>query len=392
MTQATFDAAEYATRLARVRQRMAERRLDLLILTDPCNLYYLSGYDAWSFYVPQYLLVAADATHPIWFGRAMDLRGAEITTGYDAAALEAYPDDYVQAADRHPAQLLAALIDRRGWGGARIGVELSSYYLTAVGHAQLKAGLPRADFVDASLLVNWVRLIKSPAEIDCMRVAGKIVEGAMRTAIETIDAGVRQCDVAAEIYRALIAGTPEHGGQYASSPPLMPSGERVATPHLSWTDAPYRVGEQTNFELVASRHRYHMPLSRSVFLGRPSPRLRSLEQAALDGIDAALDAARPGATAADVEAAWQGAAGRYGVRKPARCGYAIGIAYPPTFGEQTASLRPADRTVLEPGMTFHLMPGLWLDGESIVITEPFVVTATGAEPFCAFERKLFVKP
>jgi ectoine hydrolase len=391
MTTAVFDAAEYADRLARVRREMAVRGLDVLVLSDPCNLYYLSGYEAWSFYVPQYLIVPADDSHPVWFGRAMDLRGAEITTGYPADAIHAYPDNYVQSAERHPADLLAAMLVERGWAKARIGIETASYYLTVQAHQHLQRGLPGASLVDASLLVNWVRLVKSPAEIALMRQAGRIVERAMTVATDHIAVGVRQCDVAAEIYRALISGTPEYGGQYASSPPLMPCGERVATPHLSWTDDPYQAGQQTNFELVASRHRYHMPLSRSVYLGQPSPRLRELEHAALDGIDAVFAMARPGVTAAEVEAAWQTAAARHGVRKPARCGYAIGIAYPPTFGELTASLRPGDETVLEEGMTFHLMPGLWLDGESIVITEPFVVTASGAEPFCGFPRRLFAK-
>jgi Xaa-Pro aminopeptidase len=94
--------------------------------------------------------------------------------------------------------------------------------------------------------------------------------------------------------------------------------------------------------------------------------------------------------AAEVEQLWQAAAGRHGVQKAARCGYSIGIAFPPTFGEQTISLRPGDETVLEPNMTLHLMPAVWQRGASLAITEPLVITANGCEPLCAFERKLFV--
>ncbi|MDG2521215.1 Xaa-Pro peptidase family protein [Caulobacter segnis] len=384
-----FTREEFEARLAKVRAAMVERSLDLLILSDPCNFYYVAGYEAWSFYVQQYLLVRADDDRPVWLGREMDARGARLTTWLRDEDLHTYPDSYVQSDERHPGQFLANFLRERGWHKGRIGVESQSYYLTAKTQKVLEAELGDAAIVDASLLVNRVRAVKSPAEIEYMRQAARIVEGAMATAIQHTRPGVRQCDVAAEIYRALMRGTPDFGGQYASSPPFMPSGERVDTPHLSWTDQPYASEGQANFELVACRHRYHTQLSRTVSLGRPTDTQRRLEAAALEGIEAALTAARPGARACDVEAAWREAAARHGVRKSARVGYAVGIAYPPTVGEQTISLRPEDRTVLEPGMTFHLMPAVWQEGASIVITEPFVVTETGAETFCRFERKLF---
>lgn len=384
-----FSNDEFSQRLDKVRAAMAQQSLDLLILSDPCNFYYVSGYEAWSFYVQQYLIVRADNDHPIWLGREMDARGARLTTWLRDEDLHTYPDSYVQSQDRHPGQFLAAFLRERGWSAGRIGVESQSYYLTAKTQSVLEAELGHAQIVDASLLVNRVRAVKSPAEIGYMRQAARIVESAMATAIEHTRPGVRQCDVAGEIYRALMRGTPEFGGQYASSPPFMPSGERMDTPHLSWTDEPYATSGQANFELVGCRHRYHTQLSRTVALGRPTDTQRRLEVAALEGIEAALDAAKPGARACDVEAAWRHAAARHGVRKSARVGYAVGIAYPPTVGEQTISLRPEDETVLEEGMTFHLMPAVWQEGASIVITEPFVVTATGAETFCRFERKLF---
>ena len=386
----TFETAEFEARLARVHAAMAAQGLDVLVLSDPCNIYYVSGYEAWSFYVQQYLVVPADGGRPMWVGREMDARGARLTTWLQDGDIHTYPDTYVQSAERHPGQFLASFLGERGLDKGRLGTELQSYYLTAKTQAVLAAALPNADLVDASLLVNWIRLRKSPAELALMRQGARIVESAMRTAIEHTRPGVRQCDVAAEIYRAQMRGTAEYGGQYTASPPFMPTGERVDTPHLSWTDAPYEVGGQANFELVAARHRYHTPLARTVFLGKPPAALLDLEKAALDGIAAALDAAKPGVTAAYVEAAWQKAAGRHGVHKAARCGYGIGIAYPPTIGELNASLRPEDRTVLEPGMTFHLMPAVWQAEASIVITEPFVITDTGSDTLCSFERRLFV--
>lgn len=382
-----FDEAEYSLRQERVRQSMANRGIDLLVVSDPCNLYYLCGYDAWSFYVPQVLLLGVEG-RPVWIGRAMDAAGCAITTRLDPEDIRAYGDEYVQSATRHPVDFILAEIRERGWGTARIGVELGSYYLGARAYLALAEAFPDGQISDASLLVNWVRAVKSPAEIHYMRQAARIVEGAMQAAYAIIRPGVRECDAAAEIYRALIGGTAEAGGNYASSPPLMPSGEQVHTPHLTWTDQPYRPGAQVNLELVAARHRYHTPLGRSLLLGEASIALRRLEAALCDGIEAALAFIRPGVTAAQIDAVWQAAAGRHGVQKAARCGYSIGIAYPPTFGEQTISIRPGDETVMQPGMTLHLMPAVWLGSESLVMTEPFVVTEDGAECLCDFPRRI----
>jgi Xaa-Pro aminopeptidase len=314
-----------------------------------------------------------------------------LTTFIEPDDLVGYGDELVQAPGRHPMTHIASVMRSRGYGSARIGLELNSYYLGARAYEVLRDELPGAVWVDASLLVNWVRVVKSAAEIRYMREAARIMDRAMRVAIENVRPGVRQCDAAAAIYHALISGTEDHGGQYASSPPLMPSGNRADTPHLSWTDDRYEAGSITNLELVAARHRYHVPLGRSVALGRPGKQALTLERALVEGIEEVLSRLRPGLSASDVEAIWQNAAGRHGVRKRARCGYSIGIAYPPTFGEQTVSLRPGDHTVLRENMTLHLMPGLWQEGESLVITEPLLVTANGCEPLCHFERRLFIQ-
>ncbi|KVS08187.1 hypothetical protein WK29_22275 [Burkholderia vietnamiensis] len=80
-----------------------------------------------------------------------------------------------------------------------------------------------------------------------------------------------------------------------------------------------------------------------------------------------------------------------GIDKNSRCGYPIGASYPPDWGERTMSLRDGDKTVLEPGMTFHFMPGIWQDDWGLEITESILITETGVETFCNSPRKLFVK-
>ena len=128
-----------------------------------------------------------------------------------------------------------------------------------------------------------------------------------------------------------------------------------------------------------------------MFLGKPPQKLVDTEKVVIEGLNAALAAVRPGATCEEVEAAWRGVVARHGIVKESRIGYSVGCNYPPDWGEHTASLRPGDRTVLQPNMTFHCIPGIWMDDWGIEISECFLVTQRGAEPFCDVPRQLFVK-
>ena len=386
-----FDKAEFAARLARTKARMAAADLEVLIVCDPANMNYLTGYDGWSFYVHQAVLVALDLDRPLWFGRGQDVNGARLTTILPDADITGYSDDHVQSTTKHPMQALSRLIEARGLAARRIGVEADSYYFTAKSLEVLRRELPNARFEDAGVLVNWVRAVKSPAEIALMIQAARIAEITMRKAIEMIGVGVRQCDLAAEIQATATRGTKEYGGDYAAIVPLMPTGVGTSCPHMTWLDAPFEAQTGTSIEIAGVRRRYHVPMTRTVYLGTPPEKMRNAADVVVEGIAAALEVAKPGALARDVHAAWTRTIERQGLHKDSRCGYSIGLNYPPDWGERTISLRSTDDTVLEPDMTLHFMTGIWLDDWGIAISEAIRITTTGAATFCDFPRRLFVK-
>jgi ectoine hydrolase len=268
---------------------------------------------------------------------------------------------------------------------------MDNYYFSAACFAALGRHLPAATFADATGLVNWERAIKSEREIEYMRQAARIVEAMHARILELVEPGLPKNELVAEIYRTAIRGADGHGGDYPAVVPLLPSGIDASAPHLTWDERPFKEDEGTFFEIAGCYRRYHCPLSRTVWLGRPPQPVLDTEKAVLEGIDAALEAARPGNTCEHVEAAWRRVIARYGIEKESRCGYAVGLSYPPDWGERTMSLRPGDRTVLEPGMTFHLIPAIWREDWGLEITETFLVTAGGAKPFCTYPRQLFVK-
>jgi ectoine hydrolase len=385
-----FTRTEFADRLRKIRVAMERAGIDVLIATDPSNMNWLTGYDGWSFYVHQCVVVSKDG-EPVWYGRAQDAAGAMRTTWLCHDNIVSYADHYVQSTERHPMDFLSTVIAGRGWDKAVVGVEMDNYYFSAAAFASLQTHLPNARFKDATALVNWQRAVKSPTELSYMRVAARIVEAMHARITETIEPGMRKNDLVAEILDAGIRGVEGFGGDYAAIVPLLPSGADAAAPHLTWDDRPMKADEGTTFEIAGCYKRYHCPLSRTVFLGNPTQAFLDAEKATLEGMDAGLAAARPGNTCEDIANAFFAVLKRYNIIKDNRTGYPIGVSYPPDWGERTMSLRPGDRTELRPGMTFHFMTGLWLETMGLEITESIAITETGVECLANVPRHLVIK-
>ncbi|MBU0583206.1 MAG: ectoine hydrolase DoeA [Alphaproteobacteria bacterium] len=390
MARLKFSRDEFAERLAKTRRAMEAKGIDLLIVSDPSNMAWLTGYDGWSFYVHQAVIVPPTG-EPVWFGRGQDANGAKRTAYLDHGNIVGYADHYVQSTERHPMDFLSKVIDDRGWGNLRTGVEMDNYYFSAAAFASLQKHLPNARFVDATALVNWQRAVKSPTEIDYMRKAARIVEAMHQRIVDKIEVGMRKCDLVAEIYDAGTRGVEGAGGDYPAIVPLLPSGADASAPHLTWDDLPMKAGEGTFFEIAGCYNRYHCPLSRTVFLGKPTQAFLDAEKATLEGMEAGLAAARPGNTCEDIANGFFGVLKKHGIVKDNRTGYPIGLSYPPDWGERTMSLRPGDKTELKPGMTFHFMTGLWLETMGLEITESILITETGVECLANVPRMLVVK-
>ncbi|WP_033406405.1 ectoine hydrolase DoeA [Kiloniella laminariae] len=385
----SFDLSEYGARLAKTRLAMQSAGVDCLVVTDPSNMAWLTGYDGWSFYVHQCVLVTGEG-QPIWFGRSMDANGAKRTCYLSHDNIIGYADHYVQSTERHPMDLLASILEDKGFGKASIGVEMDNYYFSAAAYASLVRHLPNVIFKDTTNLVNWQRAVKSAQELNYMRKAGKIVEVMHQRIRETVKPGLRKNELVAEIYDAGLRGVEGAGGDYPAIVPLLPSGADASASHLTWDDRPMRSGEGTFFEIAGCYKRYHCPLSRTVFLGKPEQKFLDAEKAVLEGMEAGLEQARVGNFCEDIANSFFAVLKKHGIIKDSRTGYSIGLSYPPDWGEHTMSLRKGDRTVLEPGMTFHFMTGLWLEDWGLEITESIVIGDRGPECLSAVPRELFV--
>lgn len=388
---APFSMGEYDRRIAKTRKAMAEKGVDVLFITDPSNQAWLTGYDGWSFYVHQGVILGMEG-EPVWWGRTMDMFGGRRTCWMKDENVIGYGDHFIQSTVYHPMQDLAEHLKSRGYGAAKVGVEMENYYYSAKAHEVLGSAMPDATLIDATAVVNWQRLIKSDEEIGFIRKAARISEKVIHIAIEKSAPGVRKNDLVADIMHAGITGIGDDWGDYPAIVPLTPSGLDATAAHLTWDGAPMKQGEATFFELSGCYRRYHAPLCRTVFLGRPSDDMLRAEAAQMEGIEAGLNAAKAGNRTCDIANAFMGILAKYGIERQGRMGYPIGLSYPPDWGERTASIRTEDETVLQPGMVFHFMPALWMDSWGLETTETLLIKEDGpAEAFCDVERKLFIK-
>ncbi len=390
MSKNNFTQEEYQQRILKTRQAMEKAKLDLLVVSDPSNMCWLTGYDGWSFYTHQAVILRLEGD-PIWWGRGMDALGAKLTVFMQEDNIFGYDDLYVQNPDQHPMETLANLIKDLGREKAHIGLEMDNYYFSAAAYQSLMKNLPNANFKDATGLVNWQRAIKSTTEIEYMRRAARIVEAMHKMIVERAEPGLRKNDLVADIYHQAITGANGHWGDYPAIVPMAPSGMDATAPHLTWDDTPLKQGECTFFEIAGAHKRYQCPQSRTLYLGKPPQKYIDAEKAVLEAVDAGLEMAKPGNKCEDIANAFNQKLNQLGFEKDSRCGYAIGISYPPDWGERTMSFRRGDKSVLKPGMTFHFMPALWLDDGGLELTEPILITENGCECLCNTPRKMTVK-
>tara|TARA_B100000029_G_C17578910_1_gene958989 strand:- start:419 stop:1615 length:1197 start_codon:yes stop_codon:yes gene_type:complete len=386
-----FTKDEYRQRLKNVQKMMQEKGIELLISHDTNNLNYLTGYDAWSFYYAQCAIIHVNEEEPLCFVRAQDAGGAYIKCYLKKENIIVYDESYIHTWPKHPYDYLVKIIKDKKWDKLSIGLEMDAHYFTAFSYEKIKQGLPNAKIKDSERLVNWARLVKSDQEIEYMKAAAKISEKSMKTAMEVINPGVRQCDAVGEIQKSLFYGTQDFGGEYSSIATLLPTGAGTSASHLTATQDKFVKGEATIIELSGVYKRYHAPMARTILLGKPNQLKIDTMKKTNEALQAGIDKTKSGNTADDVAQAFWKVLDKYGIEKKSRTGYSIGIGYPPDWGEHTLNIYKGDTTVLKPNVTFHMIAVMQFGNWGVEASEAIRVTEKGAELFCNFSKELYIK-
>ena len=288
----SFDEAEYRSRLAAVRARMAAQGLEICLISTPENIFYLTGLDHWGYFAPHVLLVPA-AGELVLITRAME--SVTVADQVRNARFEGHADQETAA------DVVIRLFRERGLRRHRVGIEKWSAGLPFGLAESLMQHFPDADWQDATGLVDALRMVKSPAEQRCMRAAARVSDAAMTAAIEAIRPGASERAVAAECQRAMTLA----GGTYPGFGPFIRPAARLGEEHTTWGDGVLAAGDSVFLELAGCVRRYHAPMGRLVFLGSAPPGAERMAKVCLEAFDAVLEALRPGALAREIYAAWQ---------------------------------------------------------------------------------------
>ena len=377
-----FPMSEYQRRLQALRQRMAERDVELFMSTTPENICYLTGFESPGHYYFNALLVPLEG-EPVAVPRRLEESGYEVLTWLEE--IRPYEDH------EDPMEKTQATLAEFGWQERRIGYERNCWFFTAPQQEELFGLCPQATFVDCSGTVEAGRLIKSDLEVDLMRRAARATEAGMQAGIDAVRASATENDVAAEMHYAMIKA----GSEWPAIAPFVASGYRGAIGHATWAGRTIEKGDVVMLELAGCLKRYHAPLMRTGFVGEPSARVRQAEQVVRDAFEAMVEAIRPGVPAHDVDAASRKVIGAspLGAKQGSRSAYSVGIGLPPDWGEgHILSMQPQEMRPLQRNMTFHMLPWIQVPGEGgISFSETIRVTEDGCELITNFERGLFVR-
>ena len=284
--------------------------------------------------------------------------------------------------------VLSAYMNRVLPDGATLGMETASWYLTVRDYMRLEAELS-CRLVDWNGAIEPHRMVKSEDELDRIRRACRAAEAGLDAAIEAIAPGKTENDLAAAMYEASIAA----GSEYLGHPPLVVAGATTSLCFAMWRRREIKRGDVVLLETAGCIDRYHGILSRPVVVGEADERHKVAAEALKGVLEAAVDAIKPGLTAGDVDRACRKSVEDkgFGAYFKHRAAYGIGIGFPPNWSEgHIYAIRPGDPLVLQPNMTFHVIPTLFFEDFGMCFSDSVRVTETGAEVLTDYPRELFV--
>jgi Xaa-Pro dipeptidase len=393
-----FPPEEYAERRAKVRAAMAKAGLDGLYVVRRTDLNYLTAYDQiWDpLRGTTGLLVRADSDETLFFdtkvhitliGLLPEIRDVVI---FDQHVLGSASDLDVVAKTLSSRGLAKGTIGLQYWGyGTHVSViEALAAKLKAVG----------SKVVDASLLIEEVRAVKSPREVAVMRQAAGMAD----TALEAVRAAMRPGMTETAIEGVLIASLMSQGCNYPAINTMLGSGPRSGTHHSPPCHRKVKQGDLVHFDFCATLHRYHANLCRTLSVGRADERWLDLMKVSAGCIDAILDQIKLGDPLTKVDEVGNAYIDKVGLRSKAWWigGYLFGISFLPDWtgahwlhwNKEVFGPTGAKRMV-EPGIVFNFENQFdvrdgWPGGTGCAYIESFLVTEDGLELLSKLPRTI----
>lgn len=428
-----FTDAEFEDRIRRVRTAIQDAGWDACIITNPENIYYLTGLSHQGYFAYTSLILPLDRS-PVLITRAMEkmivkdmvvpnveffpysdgidplppprdreedltligerhgallsgLRPSSMSLGVSVQSNDEEPMDYA-----NPAKVTCQALSDLGLTASRVAFEKNSSFLPYRVAEEFVTRMPRISWYDAGDVVNDCRILQSPTELDCTRSAAAISDAMVMSAIAMSGDGVPNRTVAAQVYATMI----QRGGTYPAFVPLIRSTRTLDHEHGTWDDDVLKVNDLLFLEMSGCYWRYHAPVGRLVHIGKASSGAALATRACVEAEANVVQKIRPGVTADEVYQTWKRTIDKFGFDYYHRhhCGYLVGIGFPPSWSGSGVprSLRKGSDLVLQQGMVFHLLSWLMRTGQGdAFVSDTVVVTETGCEFLTNAPRELMVR-
>ncbi len=341
-------------RLARLRERLREQELDAIVITHPSNRFWLSGFTGED--IPPnesagHLVISQD-------------EAILVTSRLNSALAHQEAHGYrIFDRERDFARGDATVL--RELGARRIGFEDRAILFRDVRVLQETLGAD-AELVPVGTLVDDLRALKMPDEIEWIKQAQAITDTALQAVLTELRPGLTEREVALRLERALV----EAGADGTAFPIAVASGPHAALPHYRPTQRPIAVGEPIVIDLGAVVGGYCADLTRTVWLGQADNQLEQIFTVVLEALEAAERGIRPGMTGREADALAREVITRagYGDAFTHSLGHGVGVRV-----HEAPSLSPASEQALEPGHVVTIEPGIYLPGWGGVRIEDLAV-------------------
>ncbi|MGV2067602.1 M24 family metallopeptidase [Agrobacterium sp. 22-226-1] len=320
-----FELSEFDARRERLLAKMAEEKLDALLLFAQESMYWLTGYDTFGYCFFQTLVVKSDGSMTL-LTRSADLRQARNTSIIENILI------WVDRPNADPTLDLKNLLSDLDLLGAKIGVEYDTHGMTGRVARLLDNQLASfCQMSDASYLVSTLRLVKSPAEIAYARKAGQLADAALDAALPLIKPGADEAAILAAMQGAVLAG----GGDYPANEFIVGSGADALLCRYKAGRRRLDAKDQLTLEWAGVSAHYHAAMMRTVVIGEQDFRQKELYSACLQNLTAIEEVLRAGKTFGDVFDMHARVMDERGLTRHRlnSCGYSLGARFSPSWME-----------------------------------------------------------
>ena len=374
----SFSVEEYRARVGQVQARIHALGLDALLVRDRANICYLTGFEN-CYMVAYYAAIVPASGEPILVASEFEMLNAQVSSWCASRVTFPVLSD--------PSVTTCRTIHERGWGRGRLGIEAS--VMTVHEHTALATRLPEATFIDAASLLAEVKVLKSRAEIEYLREAGRLTTKGVEAALGEVGVGKTDNQAAAAASAAMIAG----GSEFMCIDPIVTVGRRSGIPHTTFRRAVIQAGDSVLVEAAACVCRYSAPLMRTAAVRPLSDPIRRAADACRDSLNVLIDKMRPGNSAAEVarhaKAAWSPLCDQlmwHGIYA-----YSVGLGFPPNWNDAPLCVQEDADFVLRAGMCFHATTSLRQAGQfGTAMSETVLITDETNEVLTGAPRELFV--